>query len=182
MRERIWQLFTTFFKIGAFTFGGGYAMIPLIQREIVDTHHWMRKEDILDIVAVAESTPGPIAINSATFTGYKVAGFKGALAATCGVTIPSFLIFLLLGFILGQIETVSYVRWAFSGIRAAVLALIIHALYTMYRACPKTSFSHVIMLACLIGVGIFKVGTILVLLLCAAAGIVHIRRKEGSMR
>ena len=80
MQKQIFTLFMTFLKIGACTFGGGYAMIPLIQHDIVDIHHWMNQEELLDIVAVAESTPGPIAINSATFTGYKVAGFKGALA------------------------------------------------------------------------------------------------------
>ena len=82
-------LFWTFFKIGAFTFGGGYAMIPLIQREVAEHHHWLTEQDILDIVAIAESTPGPIAINSATFVGMKIAGVTGAIAATVGCDFPS---------------------------------------------------------------------------------------------
>ena len=85
-------LFLTFFKIGAFTFGGGYAMIPLIQKEAVEKHKWISDEDILDIIAIAESTPGPIAINSATFMGYRVAGVLGSAAATFGTVLPSFLI------------------------------------------------------------------------------------------
>ena len=90
--KTLWQVFITFFKIGAFTFGGGYAMIPLIQKETVDNHGWVTDEDILEIIAIAESTPGPIAINSATFVGYKVAGFLGAFCATFGVVLPSFVI------------------------------------------------------------------------------------------
>ena len=87
-------LFITFFKIGAFTFGGGYAMIPLIQHEVTVKHKWITDEDVLDIVAIAESTPGPIAVNSATFVGYRVCGVLGSIAATLCVVVPSFLIML----------------------------------------------------------------------------------------
>ena len=86
------QLFVTFFKIGAFTFGGGYAMIPLISKEVVENKKWITDDDILEIVAIAESTPGPIAINSATFVGYKVCGFWGSFCTTLGVVLPSFAI------------------------------------------------------------------------------------------
>ena len=85
------QLFLTFIKIGAFTFGGGYAMLPLIQKEIVEKKHWITDNDILEIVAISESTPGPIAINAATFVGFRICGFWGALFATLGVVIPSYL-------------------------------------------------------------------------------------------
>lgn len=97
MKERLHRagsLFGTFFKIGAFTFGGGYAMIPLIQREVVEKRRWMEQSDILDIVAIAESTPGPIAINTATFVGYRTGGLVGAGCATLGVVLPSFVIIL----------------------------------------------------------------------------------------
>ena len=83
------SLFVTFFKIGAFTFGGGYAMIPIIQREIVENKHWLSDDDILEIIAVSESTPGPIAINSATFVGYRIAGFWGAFLSTFAVVLPN---------------------------------------------------------------------------------------------
>ena len=178
MQKQIFTLFMTFLKIGACTFGGGYAMIPLIQHDIVNIHHWMNQEELLDIVAVAESTPGPIAINSATFTGYKVAGFKGALAATCGVATPSFLIILFLSSILAQFESVPIVRWAFSGIAAAVLALVINALWAMYKACPKNIFALLIMLLCFVGVSFFKVSAIFMLVVSALTGFVYLCRKD----
>ena len=111
--KRLWQVFLTFFKIGAFTFGGGYAMIPLIQHEAVEKRKWVTDEDILDIVAIAESTPGPIAINSATFVGYRAAGVLGSAAATLGVVLPSFVIILALSFVLAQFQEVKYVQYAF---------------------------------------------------------------------
>ena len=98
--KKIFQLFLVFLKIGAFTFGGGYAMIPIIQKEIVENKKWITDDDILEIIAIAESTPGPIAINSATFVGYRVAGFFGAMLATLGVVLPSFVIILLISFVL----------------------------------------------------------------------------------
>ena len=120
-------LFWTFFKIGAFTFGGGYAMIPLIQREVAERRHWMEDSDILDIVAIAESTPGPIAINSATFVGYQVCGSFGAFCATLGVVLPSFLVIYAISFVLRQFSHLLVVQYAFNGIRAGVLALLLRA-------------------------------------------------------
>ena len=102
--KTLWQVFATFFKIGAFTFGGGYAMIPLIQRETVDNHKWVTEDDILEIIAIAESTPGPIAINSATFVGYRTCGVLGSVAATLGVVLPSFAIIFALSFVLRQFQ------------------------------------------------------------------------------
>ena len=129
--KRLITLFTTFFKIGAFTFGGGYAMIPLIQRETVEKHKWITEDDILDIIAIAESTPGPIAINSATFVGYKTAGFLGAVMATLGVVLPSFCIILVISYVLREFREIKAVQYAFEGIRAGVLALLIKALVSM---------------------------------------------------
>ncbi len=147
LKERLkiaWRLFVIFFKIGAFTFGGGYAMIPLIQHETVETHHMIDESDILDIVAIAESTPGPIAINSATFIGYQAAGVIGSLAATFGVVLPSFVIILLISLFLRQFLEYDVVRYAFAGIRAGVLALIIKAFVSMYKQCPKGVLSYLI--------------------------------------
>ncbi len=142
--QTCWRLFVIFFKIGAFTFGGGYAMIPLIQRETVDTHQLIGESDILDIVAIAESTPGPIAINSATFIGFQAAGVLGSLAATLGVVLPSFVIILIISFFLRQFMEYDVVRYAFFGIRAGVLALVIKAFVSMYKQCPKGWFSYLI--------------------------------------
>ncbi len=139
-----WRLFLIFFKIGGFTFGGGYAMIPLIQRETVETHHMIEESDILDIVAIAESTPGPIAVNSATFIGYQAAGVLGSLSATFGVVLPSFVIILLISFFLRQFMEIAVIRYAFAGIRAGVLALVIKAFVSMYKQCPKGVVSYLI--------------------------------------
>ena len=120
MKRKALGLFATFFKIGAFTFGGGYAMIPLIQREIVDKKQWATNEDLLDIIAIAESTPGPIAVNAATFIGSKIDGFFGALFATLGVVLPSFITIFAVSFAIAQFEHIKLVQYAFTGIRAAV--------------------------------------------------------------
>ena len=116
--KKVFQLFITFIKIGAFTFGGGYAMVPLIQRETVEKKKWINDDDILEIVAIAESTPGPIAVNSATFVGYKTAGVLGAAAATIGVVLPSFTIIYFISFVIDKFENNTAVKYAFSGIRA----------------------------------------------------------------
>lgn len=137
-------LFITFFKIGAFTFGGGYAMIPLIQHEVTEKHKWITDEDILDIVAISESTPGPIAINSASFVGYRVCGVLGSIAATLGVVVPSFIIMLSVFFLLDNFQDKPPVQYAFMGIRASVLALIIKALLSMYKKCEKTWVSYTV--------------------------------------
>lgn len=172
MKNRIFLLFLTFLKIGAFTFGGGYAMIPLIQREIVQKRQWITDEDILEIVAIAESTPGPIAINSATFVGYKVAGFWGAFCATVGVVIPSFTIIVVISYILRGFQNIKAVQYAFNGVRAGVIALIIKALWSMYVQCPKNVVSYVIAALAFAAVAIFDVNVLIVIAACAAVGLV----------
>ena len=132
-RSQLLPLFLTFLKIGAFTFGGGYAMIPLIQRETVEGKKWITDEDMLEIIAIAESTPGPLAINSATFVGSHVAGVPGAACATLGVILPSFVIILIVSTLLDAFQHVKAVQYAFFGIRAGVLALILRAFWTMYK-------------------------------------------------
>ena len=146
----IWQIFITFFKIGAFTFGGGYAMVPLIQREASEKNGWVTDEDILDIVAIAESTPGPIAINSATFVGYRAAGFLGSVAGTLGVVLPSFTIILLISYVLREFQHIVAVQYAFAGIRAGVLALLCKSLWTMYKKSPKGWPAYIAMAAAFI--------------------------------
>lgn len=135
-------LFIAFFKIGAFTFGGGYAMIPLIQHEVTKKHKWITDEDILEIVAISESTPGPIAVNSATFIGYRICGVAGSIAATLGVVVPSFLIMLCVFYLLDRFQELPVVQYAFMGIRACVLALVLKALLSMYKKCEKNWVSY----------------------------------------
>ncbi len=141
------SLFGTFFKIGAFTIGGGYAMLPLIQREIAEKRKWIEESTMLDIVAIAESTPGPIAINTATFVGTRAAGFWGAFSATLGTVMPSFLIITCLSFILEVALQYEPVVFAFNGIRAGVIALIVKALWGMAKQCPKNLFSAILAVA-----------------------------------
>ena len=181
MLKKLLQIFLSFFKIGAFTFGGGYAMIPLIQHEAVEKRHWVTDEDILDIVAIAESTPGPIAINSATFVGYRAAGVLGSVCATLGVVLPSFVIILLLSFVLTQFQEVQVVKFAFNGIRVGVLALLVKALWTMYKKSPKGWIAYVVMGGALLLTAVFEINVIFVIIGCALFGIITsaiLRRRE----
>lgn len=179
-KQRVWELLLVFLRIGAFTFGGGYAMIPLIQREMVDNKKWISEKDILDIVAISESTPGPIAVNAATFVGYHVAGVAGATAATVGVVLPAFCIIACLAAILPKLEQLRAVQYAFWGIRVGVLALLLRALLTMYHSCQKHVFAVCIMLAAFACVAILQMNTIVVLLGCAVAGVLYTVAKEGT--
>jgi chromate transporter len=178
----LWQVFITFFKIGAFTFGGGYAMVPLIQREASEKHGWVTDEDILDIVAIAESTPGPIAINSATFVGYRACGVLGSVAATLGVVLPSFIIILTISGILRQFQENVYVQYAFRGIRAGVLALILKAMWGMYKKCKKNVPAYIVMVTAFALVAFVKVTVLWVIGGCAVFGIVtfFVMEKEDN--
>ena len=178
----LWQIFITFFKIGAFTFGGGYAMVPLIQREASEKNGWVTDEDILDIVAIAESTPGPIAINSATFVGYRACGVPGSVCATLGVVLPSFIIILAISGILRQFQENVYVQYAFRGIRAGVLALIVKAMWGMYKKCKKNVPAYIVMVAAFVLVAFVKVPVLWVIAGCAVFGIVtyYAVEKEGK--
>jgi chromate transporter len=120
-------LFLTFAKIGAFSFGGGYAMIPLISREVVDLRQWLTMSEFIDVIALSQATPGPIGINSATYVGYKVAGFWGSVAATLGLVAPSVAIMLILGFLFYKYRGVPLVKDIFRGIRPVVVVLIVAA-------------------------------------------------------
>ncbi len=171
-KARLWQLFVTFFKIGAFTFGGGYAMIPLIQKEAVEKQEWITDDDILEIIAIAESTPGPIAINSATFVGYRTCGVLGALCATLGVVLPSFVVILLISYVLRQFQDIKAVQYAFNGIRAGVLALLFKALWTMYQKSPKGWASYVVMAGAFVVSSFVNLSILYVIVGCAAFGLI----------
>lgn len=178
------ELFLTFMRIGAFTFGGGYAIIPLIQKEVCENKKWLSEKDITDIVAISESTPGPIAINAATFVGYKTSGFLGACMATLGVVLPSFLIISLISLILTQFQSIRVVRYAFMGIRAAVLALILKALWMMFKSVKKKKnpFSYAIMGLSLMLTAFLKIDAVFVIIGCGMFGLIWslLNRKEQS--
>ena len=170
--KKLLEIFLTFFKIGGFTFGGGHAMIPLIQRETVENRKWVTDDDILEIIAIAESTPGPVAINAATFVGYRTAGFWGAAVATFGTVLPSFAIILILAFLLDNFMEFKAVQYAFMGIRAGVLALILKAFYSMYKKCPKNIVSYIVAAGAFIAAVFLDVNVLFIVLCCAIFGLI----------
>lgn len=138
-------LFCTFLKIGAFTFGGGYAMIALLEREFIEKRKWLSRDEFLDMIAVAESTPGPMAINSATFIGYRFAGFAGAAASTMAVCLPSFVIIYIISLFFDRFLSLSFVASAFRGIQVCVVYLILSAGLKMLRSMKKSLFSVLVL-------------------------------------
>lgn len=127
------DLFVAFMKIGSFTFGGGYAMLPMIQKEVVDNHKWATENEVLDYFAISQVTPGVIAVNMATFVGYKIAGLIGAISATLGVIFPSIVIISIVAAFLSNFASLPAVVHAFNGIRACVCVLILNAVYNMAK-------------------------------------------------
>ena len=140
----ILSLFLTFFKIGITTFGGGYAMISQIKETIVDKKKWISNDELLEIIAISESTPGPIAINMATFIGFRKGGFFGSLLATLGVVLPSFLIIFIISFFVDSFLTNKYVSYAFVGVKCGVAFLILRAGLKMIKESSKSILTIII--------------------------------------
>ena len=183
----LWTLFLSFFKIGAFTFGGGYAMIPIIEKEAIEKQHWITNADMLDIIAIAESTPGVLAVNTATFVGYKVRKFWGSVAATLGVVLPAFIIISVLSYFIAQVRDNLWVAAAFEGIRAAVVVLIINAVVKLSKGCKKDWFNYCLMGLAFILVAFLNLPVIPVILCAAILGILYtlfvlpkMKAKEGK--
>lgn len=181
-------LFFTFFKIGLFTFGGGYAMIALLEEEFIQRRKWLDKDEFLDMTAIAESTPGPVAINSATYLGYKLAKVPGAATATVAVCLPSFLIIYAISLLFEQFTQLTVIANAFKGIQVCVIYLIFSAGVRMLKALDKSPFATGVLAAVmLVMVGLslagVSVSSILLILLSGAAGVAAWligRRKEGK--
>ena len=176
------QILLSFMKIGVVTFGGGYAMIPIIENETSKRRKWITGDDLIDVVAISESTPGPIAICAATFIGYKTAGFIGAFMATFGVVLPSFVIIFLISIFLREFSTYDIVKYAFTGIRAGVLALIIKAVISMFKRAPKHILAYIIMALAFTLVVLFSANVLVIILSSAIIGLVasYIARKRGK--
>ena len=138
------SLFASMFKIGLFTFGGGYAMISFLEREFVEKKSWLSHDEFMDLIVIAESTPGPIAINCATYIGYKVGKGSGAVAATLGMVIPSFSIIFIISLFFNQFLSLTWVSSAFRGIQSCVVFLILSAGLKMLKKMKKTAFSIVV--------------------------------------
>ena len=186
--QSLGTLFFTFFKIGLFTFGGGYAMIALLEEEFIQRRRWLDKDEFLDMTAIAESTPGPVAINSATYLGYKLAGVPGAAVATVAVCLPSFLIIYAISLFFEQFTQLTVIANAFKGIQVCVIYLIFSAGVRMLQALDRSLFSSGVLLSVFLAMtslslaGI-SVSSILLILLSGAAGVAAWligRRKEGK--
>ncbi|MBR2498990.1 MAG: chromate transporter [Clostridia bacterium] len=174
--KTLFTLFITMFKIGLFTFGGGYAMIAVIERELVERKKWINHEEFMDLVAIAESTPGPIAINSATYIGYKMSGFFGSVFATLGVAMPSFIIIFVISLFFDKFLSFKFVQYAFNGIQACVAFLIISAGFKMFKKLKKTPLSVILFIltvGCLVGFSLFAVdfSSIFYILIGGAIGV-----------
>jgi len=156
MLKKLWSLFITFFKIGLFTFGGGYAMIAVIEDECVEKKKWISHDEMLDIIAVAESTPGPIAVNSATYVGYAQGGFIGAVTASLGIVMPSFIIIFAISSFLNKFLEIELIANAFKGIRVAVGIIIVNAGIRLFKKFKrKDLFTYCLMAAA--GIALFLV-------------------------
>ena len=186
--KNLGTLFFTFFKIGLFTFGGGYAMIALLEEEFIQRRKWLDKDEFLDMTAIAESTLGPVAINSATYLGYKLAKVPGAATATVAVCLPSFLIIYAISLFFEQFTQLTVIANAFKGIQVCVIYLIFSAGVRMLKALDKSPFATGVLAAVmLVMVGLslagVSVSSILLILLSGAAGVAAwliSRRKEGK--
>ena len=165
------KLFTTFFKIGATTFGGGYAMLPIIKREVVETHGWLSEEEFVDMLAVAQSSPGAVAVNSAIFIGCKLQGYPGALASMLGSILPSFVVILTIAIFFAHYTEVPMVAAAFNGIRPAVAALIAAAVFKIGKPILKNHVKVILAIFFLTLSTFFNVHPMAVIVLGAGIGI-----------
>ena len=171
MKELI-QLFLTFAKIGAVTFGGGYAMLPILQREVVEGKKWVEDKEIMDYYAIGQCTPGIIAVNVATFTGKKVKGIPGAIAATAGIVFPSVVIITIIAALITNFADLKWVQNAFAGIRVCVSIFIINAVLKLWKAAVIDWITGIIFAIVFIGSVFFNITPVLYVVLAGVAGII----------
>ena len=172
---KLLSLFLSFAKVGVMTFGGGYAMIPILEREIVENRKWSSSEELMDYYAVGQCTPGVIAVNTATFIGYKVAGPAGGVAATLGVVFPSVVIICLIAGILTNFADIPAVKSAFTAIRVCVCVLIFNAVVKLWKGAVKDKAGLVLFLIVFVLSLFFDISPVVFVLFCALAGLVLTR-------
>lgn len=175
MRE-LFELFWAFAQIGSVTFGGGYAMLPLIQKKIVEDKAWATEDQVLNYYALGQCTPGIIAVNTATFIGYDRKGFWGGLFATLGMVFPSLVIIMTIARFITQFEEVEALQHAFAGIRVAVVALIVSAVIRLWRQSVESSLGATLFVISLVVIAFLNVSPILVIVLAALFGVWHASR------
>jgi chromate transporter len=176
----VWSLFTAFMRIGAFTFGGGYAMLPMLERECVEKHGWVTHDELLDYFAIGQCTPGVIAVNTATFVGKKERGIGGALAATAGVVLPSFIIITVLTALLANFAEITWVKYALHGIRVAVGVLILNTVIKLVREKIKDTIGYILCILAFLLVALpqtlgagFRISPVFVVIGAALVGVVR---------
>lgn len=169
--KQIGKLLLTFAKVGVMTFGGGMAMLPILQREVVENRGWATEEELADYYAIGQCTPGIIAVNTATFVGHKIGGFFGAMAATAGVVLPSIIIILILAGIIGEFSHVAAVQHAFAGVRVCVCVLIFNAVVKLWKNAVKDAKAALIFAAALALTLLTDITPVVPVLAAAVAGI-----------
>lgn len=176
------KLFLIFSKIGLFTFGGGYAMFPVIKGELIEKRGWITEDELMDYYAIGQCTPGIIAVNVATFVGKKLKGFWGALFSTLGVVFPSVVIITIIAAFVNNFADLWYVQSAFSGIRVAVIVLILNTIISMWKKSVQKPFDYIVFLLALVLSFFSILSSVLVVILSAVAGIVYtlIKNKKGG--
>lgn len=175
--KKILTMFWSFFKIGAFTFGGGYAMIPLIQGEVVDNKKWITKEDFLDILVISQSFPGALAVNTSTFIGYKIGGGIGALMALLGTVLPSFIIILLIASFFMEFRNNYYVDLVFKGISAAVPMLVLIAVVSLSKSVKRNYMNVFIVVVTIILIRFLNVHPVIVIIMSGIYGYFYYRKR-----
>lgn len=173
----LWDLFFTFLRIGAFTIGGGYAMLPLIQKETVEKRQWVGEEEFAEIIGLSQTAPGAIAINSSIYLGFRVAGFPGAIFAVTGMVVPSLVIILTIALFFERFSTIPAVKAIFNGVRPAVMGLILAALFKIGKSVLKNLTSLIIFVVMLLIGVVVDLHPVLIILIAALAGILFLNDK-----
>ncbi|RDY23853.1 chromate transporter [Romboutsia maritimum] len=176
--KELFNLFKAFTRIGALTFGGGYAMLPMLEKEVVEQNKWATHEELLDYYAISQATPGVIAVNTATFVGYKIKGIPGALFATVGVVFPSFLIIMIIASFLKSFSKMVSVQHAFSGIRVAVAVLILNAIFELWKNSVVDKVGVIIFVATFIIGGFLNISPVYIVVSASILGIIIKYRGE----
>lgn len=178
--KELWQLFLTFARIGGFTFGGGYAMLPMLQKELVEKYKWTTEEELMDFYAISQCTPGVIAVNVATLIGRKRKGIMGGIAATLGVVFPSFVIISIIAAVLNNFAELPVVKYAFVGIRACVCALILDAIIKLGKKAIVDKITLAIAIAVFLLMCFFDISPIFIVIGSAFIGLLLKGRKKAS--
>ncbi len=174
----LFELYCAWFKIGLFTFGGGYAMLPFIEKEIIEKHHWATEDEVLDYFAIGQCTPGVIAVNTATFIGYFQKGILGGIVATLGVVSPSIIIIGIIATVLPTFQDIPIVQHALNGISLGVCVLMTASILKLWKSSVKDGFGYFVFIISLVIALIFKTATIWIIVFSAIGGIIYTNLKK----